>query len=385
MALPISSASIFHGEAMIAAHFFDGRSARLHPAELEVQAGQLRVATDAFERRYPLDGLQLAEPFAAAPAVLRFHDGASCEVPAGEARRQLLEAIGYRKSPVVRWQERWPVALVALVLLLVLLALLYFRVLPFAAERIAASLPPSIDTRIGQSALAALEAKRVLQPSRLSDERIAEVRALLPQVLPRQPRMPVRLLVRNAPSMGANALALPDGTIVVTDWMVRLVQNRRNELTDKGKQQLIAVIGHEVGHIQRRHGARVLASSSLTAALSATLFGDFSAVAAGVPALLTQMEYSRRMEAEADAYAVGILRHNRIPVQAFIDVLGKLERQHKEDADMPSWMKTGMNYLSTHPATEDRIESLQDAAADEEEAERLGGKDIDAAPPKRKE
>jgi Zn-dependent protease with chaperone function len=369
---------------MIAAHFFDGRSARLHPAELDVQAGQLRVSTASFERRYPLDGLQLAEPFGAAPAMLCFHDGASCEVPAGESRNQLLQAIGYRKSPVVRWQDRWPLALLALVLLLVLLALLYFRVLPFAAQRIAASLPPSVDTRIGKTALAALESRRVLLPSRLSDERIAEVQALLPRVLPRHPRVPVRLLVRNAPTMGANALALPDGTIVVTDWMVRLVQNRSNQLTDEGKQQLIAVIGHEVGHIERRHGARVLASSSLTAALSAALFGDFSAVAAGVPALLTQMEYSRRMEAEADGYAVAVLRHNRIPVQAFIDVLGKLEEHHKLDDSTPTWMKTGMRYASTHPATEARIESLQDAAADEAEADRLGGKEIDELLPKPK-
>jgi Zn-dependent protease with chaperone function len=369
---------------MIAATYFDGRSARPHPVQLDVHAGQLLVDGPGVERSYPLEAVALAEPFAAAPAVLRFGDGASCEV-AGASRPQVLAALGYRKSAVVRWQERWPAALLALALLVALLALLYFRGLPAAAERIAAELPPSVDIRLGRAALAGLEARDLLAPSRLSDERIAEVEALLPRVLPAHPRVPVRLLVRDSAQLGANALALPDGTIVVTDWMVRLVQTRRNELTDEGKQELVAVIGHEVGHIQRRHGARVLAGSSLTAALSATLFGDFSAVAAGVPALLTHMEYSRRMEAEADAYAVGVLRRNRMPVQAFIDVLGKLERQRKDTADMPGWMKTGMNYLSTHPATEDRIESLHDAAADEEEAERLGGKDLDPAPSKEKE
>jgi Zn-dependent protease with chaperone function len=345
---------------MMTAHFFDGRSARLHPAELDVQSDQLRVSTAAFERRYPLDGLQLAEPFAAAPAMLRFPDGASCEVPAGDFKNQLLEAIGYRKSPVMRWQERWPVALLALVLLLVLLALLYFRVLPFAAQRIAASLPPSVDATLGKAALRTLEARRVLAPSRLSDERIAEVQALLPLVLPRHPRIPVRLIVRDAPRMGANAMALPDGTIVVTDRMVRLVQDRRNQLTERGKEQLAAVLAHEIGHLELRHGARVLAGSSLTAALSATLFGDFSAVAAGVPALLSQTAYSRAMEADADRYAVAALRRQGIPVHAFMEVLGKLEDQHRQGSSTPDWMQASMRYMSTHPATADRIRALQD-------------------------
>lgn len=358
---------------MTTTYFFDGRNARLHPAHLEVQSGQLRVATAAFERRYPLAAVQLAEPFAAAPAMLRFPDGAGCEVPAGPARLQLLQAMAYRPGAVVRWQARWPVALLALVLLLVLLALVYFRVLPVAAQRIAAALPPSLDARIGRNALAALETNKVLVPSRLSDDRIAAVQALLPRMLPAHPRMPVRLLVRHAPFMGANALALPDGTIVVTDMLVRLAHGRGNQLTEAGKQQLLAVIGHEIGHVERRHATRALAGSSLTAALSATLFGDFSAVAAGVPAILTQMTYSREMETEADDYAVAALRQRRIPVQAFIDMLDKLERQHKPDSATPAWLRTGTTYLSTHPATATRIEALHDAAADEEDTERLGG------------
>jgi Zn-dependent protease with chaperone function len=362
---------------MMTAHFFDGRSARLHPAQLDVHAGQLHVSTPSFARSYPLDGVRVAEPFAAAPAVLRFDDGASCEVPAGEAQRELLAAIGYRKSRVMRWQERWPLALLALVLLLALLALVYFRVLPAAAERIAARLPPSVDATLGKTTLAALEARGLLAPSRLSDERIAEVQALLPRVLPRHPRIPVRLIVRDAPKWGANAMALPDGTIVVTDLMVRLVQNRRNELTDIGKEQLIAVLGHEVGHLELRHSARILARSSLTTALSATLFGDFSAVAAGLPALLSQAEYSRAMEADADFYALAVLRHNGIPVMSFIEVLGKLEDQHRARSSAPAWLQTGMRYMSTHPQTSKRIESLQDAAADKEEEARLKGKGID--------
>ncbi len=350
---------------MMSAHYFDGRSARLHPVRLNVEAGRLLVSAPDFERSYPVGTVSLSEPFAAAPAVLRFADGASVEV-AGENRQQLLDALGYRKSAVERWQGRWPAALLALVLMIALLALLYFRGLPALAERIAGELPPSVDIRLGRAALASLERHGMLEPSRLSDQRIAEVEALLPGVLPAHPRVPIRLLVRNSRKLGANAMALPDGTIVVTDWMVRLVQTSNNQLDENGKQELAAVLAHEAGHIQHRHAARAMTGSSLMAALSAALFGDFSAVAAGVPAVLTQMQYSRAMELDADDYAVAQLRRQGRSPAAFIDALEALENQAPDESSTPRWLKTTMSYMSTHPDTAERIERLESLVDDKD-------------------
>jgi Zn-dependent protease with chaperone function len=349
------------------AHYFDGHSARLHPASLSVHGAVLRIATAGAERSVPLEAVRLGEPFANAPLVLRLQDGASCEVAPGAERQALLEAIGYRKSRVVRWQERWPAALAALVLLVALLALLYFKGIPAATERVAEALPPAVEVKLGQAALAGLEARGLVQPSRLSDERIAEVQALLAQALPAHPRVPMRLLVRAAPRLGANAFALPDGTIVLTDAMVRLVQTRDNQLPARGKDELLAVIGHEVGHVEHRHTARVMAASSLSAALSATLFGDFSAVAAGLPAVLSQMQYSRAMELDADDYAVAVLRRNGIGPAPLGWALSALEHQAPDEESTPRWLKDTMGYLSTHPATRERIARLRAAADSGEE------------------
>lgn len=353
---------------IIDAFFFDGRNAHLHPARLAVGGGTLTVTGPTFQRSYPLGSVALSEPFAAAPAMLRFSDGASCEVPAGSARDALLAALGYRKSPVVRWQARWPAALLALVLLVALLGLAWFRGLPLAAERIAERLPASVDASLGKAALASLEKQGLLTRSRFSDQRIAEIQALLPAVMPEGGRMPLRLLVRNSAQLGANALALPDGTLIVTDGLVRLAQYK-GELTARGKAELVAVLAHEVGHVEHRHATRVMARSSLTAALSAALFGDFSAVAAGAPAVLSQMEYTRAMELDADAYAIEVLHRNRMSVQHFVDILSKLEQQSAHEPKMPRWMRTAMGYLSTHPATEDRIARLGQAAAREADSD----------------
>jgi Zn-dependent protease with chaperone function len=347
---------------MIAAQFFDGHSARLQPVGLDVRAGHLHLDAPGLERSYPLSAVVLAEPFDNAPLMLRLGD-ASCEVPYGPGRQALLAALGYRKGGVERWQARWPAVLVALVLLLALLGAGFVWGVPAAAERIAAHLPASVDTTLGQAALAGLEAQDMVTPSRLSDERIAAVEALLPRALPAHPRIPVRLLVRASTPLGANALALPDGTIIVTDAMVRLVLNQDNELDDTGKARLLGVIGHEVGHIERRHATRAMTGSSLTAAVSAALFGDFSAVAAGLPAVLTQMQYSRAMELEADAYAVTVLRRNGLGPDCLADALRALERQQPGQDKIPRWLKRSMTYLSTHPATAERIARLHAAEA----------------------
>ncbi|MCS0632536.1 M48 family metallopeptidase [Telluria mixta] len=345
---------------MITAHFFDGHDARLQPVGLDVRNDHLHVDAPGFARSYPLTDVALAEPFEQAPLVLRLGD-ATCEVPYGPGRQALLAALGYRKSAVERWQARWPAALAALVLLLALLGAGFVWGVPAAAGFIAARLPASVDIKLGRAALAGLEAQGMLAPSRLSDDRIADVEALLPRALPAHPRVPVRLLVRSSDALGANALALPDGTIIVTDKMVRLALDKRNELDDIGQAELLGVIGHEVGHIERRHATRAMTGSSLTAALSATLFGDFSAVAAGLPAVLTQMQYSRAMELEADDYAIDVLRRNGREPDDLADILEALERQHPGEGDVPRWLRRSMAYLSTHPDTAERIERLYKA------------------------
>jgi Zn-dependent protease with chaperone function len=347
---------------MIAAHFFDGHNARLQPVDLDVRAGHLHAGAPGFERSWPLAAVALAEPFDSAALMLRMGD-ATCEVPAGPGRQALLDALGYRRSLVERWQALWPAALLALVLLLAQLGAGFVWGVPAAAERIAARLPASVDVKLGKAALAGLEAQAMIAPTALPAELVADVEALLPRMLPAHPRVPVRLIVRASDRLGANALALPDGTIIVTDDMVRLVLDEDDQLDDDGRAELMGVLGHEIGHIERRHATRAMTGSSLTAALSATLFGDFSAVAAGVPAVLTQMQYSRAMELEADAWAVDALDRNGLGPDVLADALRALERTHEAGDKMPRWLRQTMTYLSTHPDTAERIERLSAAAA----------------------
>ncbi len=103
--------------------------------------------------------------------------------------------------------------------------------------------------------------------------------------------------------MGANAFALPGGTIIFTDEIVELAE-------DDG--ELVAVFAHERGHVVNNHSMRNLMQSAGVTFVLGWMLGDLTmitdVVLVGAPVLLQQMSYSRSFEREADEYALMILR-----------------------------------------------------------------------------
>lgn len=344
------------------AHYFDGASARLHPVGLVSDGGMLHIDGAGIEERIALDRVRMAEPFLHAPTVLYLPDGARVETADPATRAAMTTALAYRPSVVMRWQRHWYAALAALVLLLAVGAAVWLYVLPAAAEKIAANIPASMDASIGAAALTGLE-KKLLLPSRMSDQRIAELRAILVEITPAAPRHPLRLLVRDAPLLGPNALALPDGTLIITDQMVRAMYQDSSMTPAESHDAAAGVLAHEIGHVQGRHSVRALARSSLTAAASAALLGDFSAVAAGVPAVLTNLHYSRAMETEADGYAIAVLKNKGWSLEPLALAFEWLDKVNEADPQhaMPGWMRQSLPYASSHPGTAERIARLRAA------------------------
>lgn len=349
---------------MVSARFFDGRSARGRDVVLHAGAGTLTLdgAADDLALAYAFAGTRVAEPFAGTPTVLYFADGARCEVAGAEAGRLLRAALGYRPALAERLAAHTWAALLALVLLVALLLATTFWGIPAAAQRLAAELPPSVDRSLGASAVQALRASGTLRQSRLSDERLAEVQHILRRIAP--PDVPVRLLVHDVETLGANAVALPDGTIIMSDLMVRLIIGKASEFGDTETAQLAGVLAHEIGHVRLRHGTRILAGSSLTAALGATLFGDFSGLAA-LPGALAGMRYSREMEAEADEYAIALLQRHQLSTLPLADLFDRLAygKDEDDDRDAPDWIwDRADTFMSSHPLSETRAARLRVAA-----------------------
>jgi Zn-dependent protease with chaperone function len=183
-------------------------------------------------------------------------------------------------------------------------------------------------------------------PSKLSAERRKELTVKFDTLrLPEggTPKSP--LLFRNSSQLGANAFTLPDGTIVMLDGLVTLVDD---------DQQVLAVLSHELGHEHGHHGLQLLLRSTAVGAFLTLYIGDISQLLAAAPAAVVQARYSQNLEREADDYGAALLLQNGLSPGLLADVLKKLMAAH------PGSAKEG--YLSSHPSTQERIRHLRSLA-----------------------
>ncbi len=344
---------------MISAIYFDSLQGTLHPVELGVTSAAITVSGSNIAKSYDTRSARLGEPFDNAPCVLDFTDGSRCEVHDATAKSALLGALQFKKSLVLRWQDRWLGALAAIIVMLAALLSAWHWGIPWAAERVAAHIPLEWEQRLGDEALKGLD-KEMFEPTKLNQQDQLQAQAVFQKILPDATRMPLRLVFRRSLLAGPNAFALPNGTIVVTDAMMFLIAGE-DELKGESGERLAGVLAHEIGHVQGRHGLKNIIGSSMAGVLSWALFGDFSAVAAGAPALLVQLEYSRAMETEADDYAAGLLRQRNIEPARLAELFDLLASDYKRKAgvEMPGWLRQITDYLSTHPATAERMARLR--------------------------
>jgi Zn-dependent protease with chaperone function len=156
-----------------------------------------------------------------------------------------------------------------------------------------------------------------------------------------------QIVFRKSDVLGANAMALPSGTIVVTDELVALTSS---------DEEIFAVLAHEAGHVARRHGLRQLFQNSVVALAITWLIGDVSVLAAAAPTALLQANYSRDLEREADAYAVDVLRLNDLSPEYFARMLERFEEGSPQGGSAGG---SPLDYLSTHPVTSERIERVR--------------------------
>lgn len=152
-----------------------------------------------------------------------------------------------------------------------------------------------------------------------------------------------------------NAFAAPGGLIFVTRGMMRLCKDEDN---------LAAVLAHEVGHIQGKHGLRAIKNSRLTAAFSvlasegikqaggsqlAQLTEIFEGSVSDIAATLIKNGYSRDLEREADQQAVVILRRVGYDPGALSGVLSEMDKR---------MVRSGPGFAKTHPDPGERMKEL---------------------------
>lgn len=321
--------------------FHDGKTSASYPVRVTIADGLVHVDGDDRATAYPLDAVTLEARLGDMARRLDLPGGASVMVPAD------FELPGPVAAParVERWvneaEVRWLPALVATALLVVGLWALIVYGVPTAANVVARRISPSLEKGMGTQSLNTLD-RVALEPSKLTAERQAALMARFTAVSQlADPAGGHQLLFRASPAVGPNAFALPGGTVVLLDELVA-------EATDD--DEIVAVLAHEIGHVQERHTLRQVLQTSVAGVLLAAVLGDVvsatSYVVAAVPTFLLNARYSRAFEVEADAFGFGLLDRAGIDREHFVRFLTRLEAKHG-GGKMPGW-------ISTHPRAEER-------------------------------
>ncbi|UCD87537.1 MAG: M48 family metalloprotease [Desulfobacterales bacterium] len=153
-----------------------------------------------------------------------------------------------------------------------------------------------------------------------------------------------------------NALAAPGGLIFVTRGMLRCCQH---------EDAVAAVLAHEIGHVQAKHGLQAIKKSRITSALTtigiegAKTFGEeelaeltetFESSISDITATLVNNGYSRNFERDADKAAVTILKRVGYDPNGLEDMLKIMSKKLKPG---------GLDFAKTHPSPASRIADIQ--------------------------
>jgi len=295
------------------------------------------------------------------PRFIHFPDKTKFETGDNQAvdkLRQHAASEGYIKRS---FSDKWAHAFessyrfIVLTLLLVVISSASFVQygIPYFSKEFAMLLPPEAAKKIGHGSLEILD-KSIMQASELSEERKAALQtmfsALKPQVDDSQ--IPLEIVFRHSKAIGANAFALPSGTIIFTDDMVNLAEH---------DDELKTIMLHEIGHIVNRHSLRQLVQQSSLALFVVLVTGDVSTTSSmilALPGLLLEAKYSQNMETEADNFALERLAQHNLDSQHFVAIMQRLEATQASETgrkEQDTSEKNMMDYFSSHPSTTERL------------------------------
>lgn len=139
-----------------------------------------------------------------------------------------------------------------------------------------------------------------------------------------------------------NAVALPGGKIVIFQGLLDAADS---------PQEVAGVVGHEVGHVRKRH---VMESLLRQMGISVVLGGVDGDVGAYANTLISAT-FSRDAESEADDYAIAAMKSAQVDPGGAASFFQKLAKMEGEIGRA----KGALSYISSHPMSADREKAFR--------------------------
>lgn len=345
---------------VITGTLFEAGRSRALPGRLTVDPdGITRFIDEEGQARVlgAFSSIKVSDRLGSVPRALNLPDGSRFETPDNDGVDDLRNALNdhswlsFSLAHIARIEHSVVIASLSAVILLAFAGLAYWAGIPFVAKQVAFAVPEELLEEPGDRMARYIYEKTTI-PSNLPEERQAELRVMFDELAqaagsPQRYQMKVRTTKNNM----VNAFALVDGTIVMLDGLINAAA------TD---DEIMAVMAHEIGHVEERHALRGVLQASAISLLLMAVFGDASGaidMLLNFPVLVMLQSYSRKFERESDIYAVDLMaRIGRDPA-ALASMLERMTESCGEACRESGW-------LSSHPGIDERAAEIRARASE---------------------
>lgn len=201
-------------------------------------------------------------------------------------------------------------------------------------------IPYSVEQQLGKAIVPVYE--RLALPSK-AQTTLNELLDRLEAKLPPQQRQSRDYRVIYIADDTVNALALPGDRIIIYEGLLKQAQS---------ENELMMVLGHELGHFANRDHLRSLGRAVIVQLAISYFIGDIGtieSIAVSGLASLSDAQYSQSQESQADEVGLTLLQQTYGHVAGATDFFARMSQRQKSDID----------FLATHPAPARRVKEIQ--------------------------
>ena len=367
---------------MIKGTYYDGKTSEKKDVLLYCKHNGLIGFAELDVAETPFDDVEISSRIGNTPRYINFPDGAQFETTENDAIDEIVKIFSRKQfHGLIHKLENAKTFVLTTVVSVIVLGWLFVQYgIPFISKEIAERLPEQASQYLGQGVLDIMD-KQWFSETKLTKQKQKELQQLFRHLKTKiKDSQHYKLVFRSGGPIGANAFALPDGTIVFTDELIQLT----NDTLD-----IAAIMLHEMGHLKHHHSLRATIQQSSLAIFITAISGDIStssSIVTAIPFMLVQSGFSQDMETEADSYALAYMQQYNIDPEHFAIMMEKLvasfspqytqclqEYRNKKtetknitvlcinqaieqhSTQEQSQDKKLLDYFSTHPSSKERI------------------------------
>ncbi len=329
------------------ARYADGRAAITHDIAIEIGPEALAFNVAGARHLWLYADLKRADDDNGAITLKRKPDTGERVILDSEAAALLRQSAPALFTPRARGVER-PVVVASLAGAAYALAASFLLGVPMAAGPIADIMPARYRAQISDISWSQVEA--ITDYCDTSDEAARVLNDMAHRMMTAADipaRDTIWITIVDTPI--ANAFALPDGSIIVTDGLIDMAEH---------PDELAGVIAHEIAHVERNHVLKNVINR-----IGAGIFFDVVFGGAGVgqalavaSVSLAGLRYTRGYEQEADARGLDFLDAAQIDPGGLARMFDRLRETYEGESEDGERGGALPALLSTHPDSAERAE-----------------------------